>query len=63
MNRLLACLPACDRRVLDLRFVRGLSIREIANQMHMTTGNTRVIQLRALRRVAELRAATPPSSP
>jgi RNA polymerase sigma factor (sigma-70 family) len=53
---LLALLPVQYRRVLELRFLRGLSIREAAKEMRITADGTRVIQLRALRRAAELGA-------
>lgn len=60
IRRLLELLPERYRRVLELRFLRGLSIRETAKEMRITVGNTKVIQLRALRRAAEIGAAVPP---
>ena len=51
---LLGHLPDRSRRVLELRFLRAFSVRETANEMRMSAGNARVMQLRALRRLAEL---------
>lgn len=52
--RLLAGLPDRFRQILELRFLRGLSIRQAADEMGVTAGNARVLQHRALRRAAEL---------
>lgn len=51
---LLTHLPERYRRVLELRFLRGFSVRETAAEMHISSGNAKVMQLRALRRAAEL---------
>lgn len=52
--RLLARLPDHYRRVLELRFLRGLSVRETAQEMEVSVANAKVLQLRALRRAAGL---------
>ncbi|HKF74648.1 MAG TPA: sigma-70 family RNA polymerase sigma factor [Candidatus Dormibacteraeota bacterium] len=52
--RVLGLLPHRFREILELRFLRGLSIRQAADEMGVTTGNARVLQHRALRRAAEL---------
>lgn len=52
--RVMALLPERFRQILDLRFLRGLSVRQAADVMGVTPGNARVIQHRALRRAAEL---------
>jgi RNA polymerase sigma factor (sigma-70 family) len=52
--RLLALLPDPSRRILELRFLRGFSVREAANEMGVTESNARVMQFRALRKAAEL---------
>ncbi len=57
---LLAGLPDRFRQILELRFLRGLSGREAAAEMGITTGNARVLQYRALRRAAELAAERDP---
>ena len=53
-QRLLSLMPEQFRRVLELRFLRGYSVREVANEMHVTEANARVLQFRALRKAAEL---------
>ena len=53
-ERLLSLLPDHFRRVLELRFLRGYSVREAANELGVTESNTRVLQFRALRKAAEL---------
>jgi RNA polymerase sigma factor (sigma-70 family) len=51
---LLARLPDHYRRVLELRFLRGLSVRETAGEMNVSVSNAKVLQFRALRRAADL---------
>jgi RNA polymerase sigma-70 factor (ECF subfamily) len=51
---LLDRLPDHYRRVLELRFLRGLSVRETAGEMNVSVGNAKVLQFRALRRAADL---------
>ena len=53
-QRLLALLPDHFRRILELRFLQGCSVREAAGQMGVTEANARVLQFRALRKAAEL---------
>jgi RNA polymerase sigma-70 factor (ECF subfamily) len=50
----LAQLPANYREVLELRFLRGYSVRETARAMNVTVTNAKVLQWRALRRAAQL---------
>jgi RNA polymerase sigma-70 factor (ECF subfamily) len=52
--RLLALLPPHFSRILELRFLRGFSVREAANELGVTESNARVMQFRALRKAAEL---------
>lgn len=40
------------RQVLELRFLRGYSVREVAREMGKTVENVKVMQLRALRKAA-----------
>ena len=47
---LLATLPENYRRVLELRFLRGYSIRETAHELGITETNAKVLQYRALNR-------------
>ena len=49
----LAALPAHYRQVLELRFLRGCSIRETATEMGRTSGAVKVMQLRALRAASQ----------
>jgi RNA polymerase sigma-70 factor (ECF subfamily) len=53
-ERLLSLLPDNFRRVLELRFLRGYSVREAATELGITESNARVTQFRALRKAAEL---------
>lgn len=50
---LLDRLPPNYRTVLELRFLRGYSIRETAQAMGVSLSNAKVLQLRALRRAAQ----------
>src|ERR1700760_2333328 len=55
-SRILAALPDRHRRVLELRFLEGCSIKEAAQALSISVGNAKVLQHRALRlaaRVAE----------
>jgi RNA polymerase sigma factor (sigma-70 family) len=53
-ERLLSLLPDNFRRILELRFLRGYSVREAADELGVTESNARVMQFRALRKAAEL---------
>ena len=53
-TRILARLPENYRRVLELRFLRGYSIREVAAELKATPGSVKVMQLRALRAAAKV---------
>ena len=52
IEAVLAPLPAHYRTVLELRFLRGYSVRETASAMGITVANAKVMQLRALRAAA-----------
>ncbi|HVH63782.1 MAG TPA: sigma-70 family RNA polymerase sigma factor [Candidatus Dormibacteraeota bacterium] len=43
------------RRVLELRFLHGYSLKEVAAEMKSTVGAVKVMQLRALRAAAKVR--------
>src|SRR6195256_5871070 len=49
VQRILAELSDNYRRVLDLRFLHGYSLKEVAAEMNSTVGAVKVMQLRALR--------------
>jgi len=51
--RVRAALREHYRRVLELRFLRGYSVRETAGAMGITVTNAKVLQHRALRRAAQ----------
>ncbi len=53
LRQVLEQLPQHYRRVLTLRFLEALSIKETAAEMGLTEGNVKVLQLRALRKAAE----------
>jgi RNA polymerase sigma-70 factor (ECF subfamily) len=52
VERTLGALPAHYRQILELRFLRGYSLREAAEEMGKTVGGVKVMQLRALRAAA-----------
>ena len=52
VGRVLERLPANYREVLELRFLRGYSLKETAASMSTSVANVKVLQLRALRRAA-----------
>lgn len=54
VQRILDHLPANYRRVLELRFLRGYSLKEVARETGATVGGVKVMQLRALRAAAKL---------
>ena len=54
VDRILSGLPANYRRVLELRFLRGYSLREVAAEIGSTVGGVKVMQLRALRAAAKV---------
>lgn len=54
VHRLLQRLPVNFRRVLELRFLRGYSVRETADAMGISVSNARVMQFRALQRAATM---------
>jgi RNA polymerase sigma-70 factor (ECF subfamily) len=51
-RRLLNALPERYRRILELRFLEALSIKEAAREMGITVANAKVLQHRALRMAA-----------
>jgi RNA polymerase sigma factor (sigma-70 family) len=54
VQRVLAALPDNYRRILELRFLEGRSIKESATQMGVSVANAKVLQHRALRLAATL---------
>lgn len=50
VETLLATLPENYRRVLELRFLRGYSVRETARELSLSETNVKVLQFRALNR-------------
>lgn len=52
-QRLLALLPDNFRSILELRFLRGYSVREAATELGVSESNARVLQFRALRKAAQ----------
>jgi RNA polymerase sigma-70 factor (ECF subfamily) len=54
VHRVLAALPDTYRRILELRFLQGRSIKESAGQMGVTVANAKILQHRALRLAARL---------
>ncbi|GCE07256.1 sigma-70 family RNA polymerase sigma factor [Dictyobacter aurantiacus] len=54
VQRLLSLLPERDRTILTLRYLQGYSAAEIARALGTSAGHIRVLQLRALRRAAQV---------
>jgi RNA polymerase sigma-70 factor (ECF subfamily) len=54
VQRILAELSDNYRRVLELRFLHGYSLKEVAAEMNSTVGAVKVMQLRALRAAAKV---------
>jgi RNA polymerase sigma factor (sigma-70 family) len=50
--KILANLPDRSRRILELRFLESMSLREAAKAMGVSVGNAKVLQHRALRLAA-----------
>ena len=56
---ILTALPERYRKVLQLRFLSGMTVRETAQEMEITPENVKVLQHRALGRAVALTAAEP----
>ena len=54
VQAILAQLSENYRRVLELRFLHGYSLKEVAADMNSTVGAVKVMQLRALRAAAKV---------
>ncbi len=54
VERILEHLPPNYRRVLELRFLRGYSLKEVAAELGNSVGGVKVMQLRALRAAAKV---------
>ncbi len=54
VQRLLSCLPAREREVLLLRYLRGYTAEEVGQELGLRAGHVRVVQLRALRQIFEI---------
>ena len=53
-GRILAQLPDRSRTILELRFLRGFSIKEAAREMGVSPGNAKILQYRALQFAAKV---------
>jgi RNA polymerase sigma factor (sigma-70 family) len=54
VHRVLAALPDNYRRILELRFLQGCSVKESASQMSVSVANAKLLQHRALQLAAAL---------
>jgi RNA polymerase sigma factor (sigma-70 family) len=61
LERTLNALPSHYRCLLELRFLRGYSLREVALEMGKTVGGIKVMQLRALRAAAAVEQTRRPA--
>jgi RNA polymerase sigma-70 factor, ECF subfamily len=58
-RRLLDVLPERYRRILELRFLAGLSVKEAADALGISVANAKVLQHRALRTAGRIGSAGP----
>jgi len=58
VEAVLSTLPENYRRVLELRFLRGYSVRETARELGLSESNVKVLQFRALNRSGRDRRGT-----
>ena len=58
VDAVLATLPESYRRVLELRFLKGYSVRETAQELNLSEANVKVLQFRALNRAGRERGRT-----
>jgi RNA polymerase sigma-70 factor (ECF subfamily) len=54
VRRVLAALPDKYRRILELRFLQGCSVKESATRLGVSVANAKTLQHRALRLAAAL---------
>lgn len=54
VTRILSSLPANYRKLLELRFLRGYTLKEVAAELGSTVGAVKVMQLRALKAAAKV---------
>lgn len=53
LRRAVSGLPKDMRRVVELRFIEGLSARQTGQQLGLSEANVRVVQYRALRKLRD----------
>jgi RNA polymerase sigma-70 factor (ECF subfamily) len=53
LQNALSKLPKDMRSIIELRFIEGLSSKQVAERLNMTDGNVRIIQYRALKKLRE----------
>ena len=56
VERVLSLLPHHYRQLLELRFLRGYSTKDVARELQTTVGAVKIMQLRALRAAAKVGA-------
>jgi RNA polymerase sigma-70 factor (ECF subfamily) len=54
VERVLEALPERYRNVLELRFLRGYSVQETAQELELSVENVKVIQHRALAKAVQI---------
>ena len=52
--RILSLLPDRFRQILELRFLRGYTVSQAAEEMNVSQANAKQLQYRALRKAAEV---------
>lgn len=54
VNNILNLLPESYRLILDLRFLKSYSLKDIAKELNISISNVKVLQYRALKKAYEL---------
>jgi len=54
VSKILNALPENYRQILELRFLKGYSLKDIAKELNITISNVKVLQYRALKKAHEI---------
>lgn len=54
LTKVMSSLNAIQRAVLELRFLKGYKVNEVAEELNMSESNVKVTQMRAIRKIKNL---------